>query len=26
MLAAFDAHEVEARVYQTQVSDGATIL
>jgi len=26
MLSAFDAHEVDARVYQTQVSDGATIL
>ena len=26
MLAAFDDREVEARVYQTQVSDGATIL
>ncbi|TQQ80392.1 homoserine kinase [Halonotius roseus] len=26
MLTAFDDHEVDARVYQTQVSDGATIL
>ena len=26
MLSAFDADEVDARVYQTQVSDGATIL
>jgi homoserine kinase len=26
MLTAFEHHEIDARVYQTQVSDGATIL
>jgi len=26
MLSAFENHEVDARVYQTQVSDGATLL